>query len=367
MTFVRHCTAAICFAAFVCAAAAAAPKPPTARTVPREIALPERFRSGGAGLTFSADGAALLCFGGKGIAAWDIARGEVVSHIDTNDWPFVLSPDGTRIANGSDRSIRLHDAKMGELLHTLEPPLTNAPPAPGAELPFFRANGFDERARHFFTTTPDGIQVWDVASGKMIRRIQRKDPPHNNGSVQSRDGRWLTFAFPSGGAEVLDTRTGQFVSITAKEVFALVPRDGRRFAMVSLGSWSFAGNSRAIYGTDQMNGLLLAWSLPDGKLRSHVEIPGMIFATVSPDGSRILARYREPDDRILRVLDGRTRRVLAELGPLKDTVAWYAISPDNRYVAATSVGDTRLWDFAPDADLERPATGPATRRPRDHR
>jgi WD40 repeat protein len=327
---------------------------------PVETRLPTRGSSAGTCVTFTPDGA-VVYYDGRGIVTWDIAQRKTIATIPTKEWLFVLSPDGTRIANGFDASIRLYDAKSGQLLHELRPPPTDAKPGPGADLPFFRLIGFGERSKQFFTANPDDLQVWDVATGKMVGRIAHDGNPRNAELHPSPDGRWLTVMYDAGVTEILDTRTGRFSTIDTESVSRAMPRDGRRFTMLSFAQWSFSGDGRTVYAADQMNGLLAGWSVPEGKLRSHVQIPDLVFATVSRDASRILARYREPDDDILRVLDSKTRKVIATLGPFEDPVSWYAISPDNRYVAATSGDDPRIWDLSPGVDDRRPATRPARR------
>ncbi len=178
---------------------------------------------------------------------------------------------------------------------------------------FFRANGFDENAKRLFTVNLQGIQAWDVKTGKIVARVPTKLPP-GNPSARSGDGRWLTF---DGNllTQVLDTRTLRLTDITLKRAQRR-PGTGD-YSMSSWGSWSFAGDRPTLYGADQLNGLLGGWSLPGGESLQEVRVPGLVFAKVSRNATRILCSYREPEDRVLRVLDAKTLRVIATRVPLR--------------------------------------------------
>jgi hypothetical protein len=152
-----------------------------------ETKLPTHGTLAGSGLTFTPDGTAVLYYDGNGIATWDIAQRKTISSIPTEDRRFMLSHDGTRIANEAKQSIRLHDAKSGKLLHELPAPPTDRHPPKGGSGLLFRALGFGEESRRFFSANPDDVQVWDVATGKMLGRIApNKGKPGNAPPVHNR-------------------------------------------------------------------------------------------------------------------------------------------------------------------------------------
>jgi hypothetical protein len=328
----------------------AAPSKPGSSTGkgPREIRLPGRGRSHGMSPAFSPDSATLLWYEGRGIAIWDLAQEKLVDTIQTYNWAFVLSPDGKKLAADRapnlpvDRPMQVYDVATRQLIHEL-----SRPQGREAAKPSFNAYGFDRTGDKLYTRTDVDLQVWDMTTGKMLRHITTPRSPSNNVSVASADGSYLTVDSLE-VMNLLDLRTEKFLPIQAskQELGAVLGKPRGGFA-TSLGSWSFTADGRTLLGTDQLSGMILEWSLPQGRLTGGTIVPGLMFAKVSADGSRILATYNGDDRNMLRVLDRKTKRVLATLGPLDKQVAWYAISPDNRWVFGSSVGDTRLWDLEP--------------------
>jgi WD40 repeat protein len=315
---------------------------------------------------FTADGRSLLWWDGRGVAIWDLAAGKVVGTIDTGAWQFTLSPDarllaadaqGAAIGGGGEAVIRIYDVATRQELKKLTPL-----PELGGSL--FRTCGFDATASKFFTRSDVDVQVWDTKTWKMLRRLPRKEPPANNASAHSPRGGYLTLDPPkSAFTDLLDTRTEKFIPIRA-DITAIARLAGGRgpggVAMTSVADWTFSGDERMVWGADEMNGLLLGWSLPQGKLTVGRKIPDLVFAKVSPDGSRIVASLRHKEPTVLRVLDGKTLRVQATLGPMKDDVSWFALSP--RWAFAAGGGECRLWDLGGPAATVAPATATAPRR-----
>jgi WD40 repeat protein len=328
---------------------AGSPGKPGAET-PREIRLPNRGLQHGMCPVFTADGASLFWWDGKSISIWDLEKEEVADRIEPSYWQFVVSQDGKKLATHRESAdnklrtehvIKIYDVATRRELHEL-----SRPPGGDPKGGVFAACGFDRTAGKLFTRTDVDLQVWDMKTGKMLRRINTQKAPHDNMSSQSPDGRYLTMQNGQANVHVLDTQSEAFVSIrTSNQDLGIVLGRPRGGYISSLGSWSFSGDGRTLCGTEQINGAWLEWSLPQAKMTNGVRISGLVFARVSRDMSRILASYGGEEQKILRVLDRKTQRVLATLGPLDKDMAWYAISPDNRWVFGSSVGDTRLWDL----------------------
>jgi WD40 repeat protein len=315
----------------------------------REIVLPNRGGQHGMCPVFTPNSNTLLWWDGKGIALWDLQQQKVVGSIEPANWTFVLSPEGTKLATDmmlSDEKgkteyvIKIYDIATRKELHQL------VRPAGGdGKKAVFRTCGFDATATKLFTRNEADLQVWDVKTGKLLRHLARPKPPFDNGSAQSPDGRYLTIEDGQAAVHVLDTQAETILSIhTSKDDLGVVLGKPKGGYVSSLGSWSFSGDGKTLYGTCQLNKVLLRWSLPHGKMIDGVKIAGLLFAKVSHDTTRILATYSD-NRKILRVLDAKSKEVLSTLGPMERDVSWYAISPDNRWVFASSVGDTRLWDL----------------------
>jgi WD40 repeat protein len=323
----------------------------------REIVLPNRGGQHGMCPAFTPNSNMLLWWDGKGIAIWDLQQQKVVGSIEPANWTFVLSPDGTKLATDmklsdgkgkTEHVIKIYHVATRKEIHQLSRPVGG-----DAKKAVFRTCGFDATGTKLFTRNEADLQVWDVKTGKLLRHLARPKPPFDNGSSQSPDGRYLTIEDGQAAVDVLDTQAETFLSIRPSindlGVVLGKPKGGY---VSSLGSWSFSRDGKTLYGTCQLNKVLLSWSLPQGKMIGGDKIAGLLFARVSPDTTRILATYSD-NRKIVRILDGKTQGVLSTLGPLERDVSWYAISPDNRWVFASSVGDTRLWDLAGQAGPEK--------------
>jgi hypothetical protein len=309
---------------------------------PREIALPS---TGGRGLNpiFNADNASLVWWDGKSIATWDLEQEKVVAEVKDAAWQFVLSSDGKRLATDMQKDgepiIKVIDMTTQKELHQL-----SRPPGGNAKIPVFRSNGFDRTAAKLFTRTDLDLQVWDVKTGKMLRRIER--PVANNMSFRSADGRYLTIDDAKASVQILDTQTEKFVPIrvSAQDIGRAIgkPNGG---IVYSYGGWNLSHDGKVLYGTDDINGVLLEYSLPQGRLINSVKIPDLVFVKVSANGARMLGYYR--DKKVLGVFDGKTRRELFKLGPFEKNVNWFDLSPDARwaFVSNESGGGARLFDF----------------------
>jgi WD40 repeat protein len=336
----------------------AAPKPAAAPAdPPREIVLPSRGARHGIRPVFTADGSSLLWWDGKGIAVWDLAQEKVVGTIDAPGWQYNLSADGKLLAadpeegQKADWVVKVYDVAARKELHTLARPAGGGDREPG-----FRSCGFDAKGAKLFTRTDQDLQVWDVKTGKMLRRVKTQKPPHlGYMTAGTPDGRYLTVHDRGATVCVLDTlkETVQDVNVPTRDIGPLIGRPNGGF-LASFGAWNFAPDGRSLLFTDQINSVYLEWSLAQGKLARGAQVPGLLFVTASPDGSRLVARYKGPpgkdkgdeeERKVLRVLDRKTLKEVATLGPLSKAVGWCATSPDNRWVFGSATGDARLWDL----------------------
>lgn len=352
------------------AAAQSPPKKPadpksgasTATKEPREIVLPNRGGRHGMSPYFTPDGASLLWYDGKGVAVWDLAQEKVVATIDTPGWQSNLSPDGRLLANdinddGGKKKVE-PVVKVFEVATQKELFELTRPAGGGDHEPGFRSCGFDAKGAKLYTRTDKDLQVWDTKTGKLLRRIKTPKPLHiGYGTVHSPDGRYFIVLENNGPSLcVFDTQKETLIDVNVpiRELGTLLgrPKGG---LICSPGSWNFSPDSKTIYFTEQMNCLYAELPIAQqAKLTRGAVVPGLLFANASPDGTRLVASFKgspgqdkgdEPERKSIRVLDRKTLKELAVLGPFQKAVSWYAISPDNRWVYGSSVGETRLWDF----------------------
>ena len=312
--------------------------------VPREIRLPQ---STYIAPSFTPDGSSLLYGGTNSIDIWNLADEKVVGTVKPAHWQYVLSPDGKTLATdmhsppaeGRRPIIKIYDVATRQQIHELSRPAD----ASGGQ-PIFRTCGFDTTSGKLFTRTDVDVQVWDVKTGKMLRRIALQKPPYNNGSAHSPNGRYLTIESGEATVLILDTQTEVLrpIHVGPREVGLVMGNPKGAFSS-AVGSWSFSADERRVFGTCQQSGVFLEVTILSNEVSGFV-IPDLLFAKVSSDGSRVLIQYKN-DQRRLGVLDRQAMQVIATLGPMNGDISWYAISPDNRWVFVGGGNDSRLFDL----------------------
>lgn len=349
-------------ALFACLVAAA-----SARSEPKltETVLPTQNNAKALNVRFSADSSQLFYWDGASIAVWNIPDKKITTHLSPAAWMYVKSADSTLVATDlpEDR-IAVYNVATGQLVREIK--RIGAANKPKVGEAFFRSCGFDEKNQKFFTRDETSIKVWDVKSGKMLRELNRKRPPFNNMPSQSPDGRYLAIEGTSGAAscELLDTRTESWLPITDTGLGKLIGKPHGGF-MSSVGSWSFSRDDKMLFGIDELNHVLVAWSLPTGKMVDGVVIEGAIFGRVSPDASRMVyvRGNGSRNEKDLYIWDLRKKAIATTIGPLPERPSWYDMSPDNRWACACVEGGLKLWDLgAPPTNGRKSATSKPAQR-----
>jgi WD40 repeat protein len=199
----------------------------------REIrVLKDPARDGGAAiyrLDLTADGKT-LAVGGQGVRLWDLSdpeRPRDKGRIDDQTW-CAVSPDGKTLATAEDHGVRVLDLRTQKRLYEAEWPQSRCPCfspdgrtlavgcSEGGEVRLYDARSWGERSVlrvgspggvMELVFSPDGqllattdgrllassVLVWEVASGKLRRRIERKGN-WINALAFSPDGRRLAVA-----------------------------------------------------------------------------------------------------------------------------------------------------------------------------
>ena len=262
---------------------------------------------------------------------WKISPQHIATLRHTNGVGSVaFSPDGTTLASGSGREIKLWDVATGRNIATLE--------------------GHTDRGLSV-SFSPDGttlasgsgreIKLWDVATRENIATLR-----HTNGvgSVAfSPDG--TTLASGSGREiNLWDVVTGHNIATLRHpyivEAVAFSP-DGTTLASGSLG-----GNSSADAGTVRL------WDVSTRRnfatLEGHKEsVTSVVF---SPDGTTLASGS---NDETVKLWDTATRTNIATLEGHKSWVRSVAFSPDGTTLASGSGyspgsldNTVKLWDVA---------------------
>ncbi|HKB39978.1 MAG TPA: hypothetical protein VKD72_26315, partial [Gemmataceae bacterium] len=193
------------------------------------------------------------------------------------------------------------------------------------------------------TSSFDGVLLWDVRTGKELRRIEVKEVDarrrHFNGMFRTYgifpDGKRLLVADGGGGGGcVMDTATGEVEFNLSEQCFrwhraqaTLASADGTLLAV-------WPKNTR---GTRSIP----LWSLTSGKElhRLETKYEDLTGWALTPDG-KTLAAASAPEVKpgvtgsTVQLWDTATGREVAELDPGEDRVYKIAISPDGTLLAA---------------------------------
>ena len=228
------------------------------------------------------------------------------------------SPDGSRIATGSDDGVRVWDAVTGESLFSLEH---------GSKV---RSVAWSSDDGRIATGFGDGVRVWDAVTGKELLSLECG---HGVKSVAwSPDGSRIVTSSTFDDARVWD-------AVTGKELLSLERGHG-----VKSVAWSPDG-SRIVGGSTFDD--LRVWDAVTGKeLLSLGYGRGVESVVWSPDGSRIATG----SDEGVRVWDAVTGKELLSLerGHGVKSVVW---SPDSSRIATGSFGAARVWDAVTGKEL----------------
>jgi RNA polymerase sigma factor (sigma-70 family) len=199
---------------------------------------------------FSADGQ-FLALGNSGtLHVWDARAGKEIKQWKGHDKGLVglaLSSDGKMLASRSrDRTIRLWEARTGKELHNIADPVDAGGANPGGA---FGAANFDSNdlsllfapdgailaalptggpSGYYFPQRPtpkdNTIRLWDVATGKMIRRFD-ENKSFMITSAYSPDGRTIATANSNNTISLWEVITGkerlQFKTDTTRHIHAL--------------------------------------------------------------------------------------------------------------------------------------------------
>jgi WD40 repeat protein len=268
---------------------------------------------------------------------WDVSTGNVLQTLTHGDavLAVAISPDGRFALTGSkDKTMKLWDVATGKEIRSFAHENTVSSVAFSIDGKMAVAGTGYERLLNpqgqVSISTPDTIQLWDVATGSRIRTFgDRRDPiPNVNGriglltsAVLSPDGR--TVLSNSGGpVRLWDAATGKMV-----QVF-----EGNSYKVRSV---LFSPDGRQ--GLASIGGTLRLWDVPTGKeLRRFGKTRWGIATAFSPDGRFILSGTHGGFEQ--RMMDNPGGRALA-------------FSPDGRFALSAGGWLISLLDAATGAEL----------------
>jgi WD40 repeat protein len=336
----------------------------------RRIAEGLAFRMGPT-IAFTPDGKNLVYDRGDAVVFSDVTDGKTVRSFQkpAEDWnpesAMSLSADGKFLAAATGgRWTGVFDAATGTMLHRLR--------APGGQISTVT---FAPDARTLAVSCLNKVELWDAASGKLVRTIQAsKDRPV--GSIAfSFEGKTMASG-TSGAIAQWDPATGKEVGRFEKPEIASVvaiayASDGKSLIYATengtLRVLDLARNKeRLVIDTNSRIGRCLALA-PDGKTVAVGSNESAIRMWDISTGRELLSELDGHDARVNAVAftpDGKTLISAAENRQIRlwNTASWrqsgarkggarsLCVSPDSKHLAAVEIYGLRVWDLTADRE-----------------
>jgi RNA polymerase sigma factor (sigma-70 family) len=283
-------------------------------------------------LAFTPDGRVLVSHSGSGIVRLEeVATGaELLRHQFPGDvtGDLALSADGKVIAvatGWNSRKVFVWEWQAGQ-----EPREIKATPRGALSVAFSP----DGKTLATGRGGQEGVRLWEVASGRLLRRLLGNRTGWDRIRVGfSPDGRYLAGTSSQQNALILwDTKTG-------KEVRRMA--GGRS----GVAAFAFSADSRRLAGYRE--GVVRVWDVETGKElvayeEAHRQPPS--FVALLAGGTAVTGG----DDGTVRVWDSATGKQRQRFEVTSDWVRAVAVSPDGRWLATSELGDqhaVRLWDL----------------------
>ena len=235
---------------------------------------------------------------------------------------LAFRPDGTQVLTGAeDNTAILWNIATGKNLHTFH----GTDPLGQAEV------SFSPSGNRIVTVDMGGATIWNSMSGKPIARILPLAPLHDQLLVGPR-GRLiacqrLTFGGDGGAVSVLDTASGQRVSVAGAGRPLCFSPDGRHLITRSLSNISTA----------------IVWDAATAQnlqtLEGHSDL--IQSAVFSQDGQQVLTGSRDKTAILWDTAEGRRLRTFDGFGSSVDSVAF---TLDGLQILTQTGGGIVLWE-----------------------
>ncbi|HEX4609460.1 MAG TPA: sigma-70 family RNA polymerase sigma factor [Urbifossiella sp.] len=248
---------------------------------------------------------------------------------------FVLSPDGTLLAEGNGYEVYLWDVTAGRVRHHLKPP-------GGAGSALFTPDG-----KHLMTAGGEErvVRFWDVGTGKETRVLTREGSRAGaSGLAVSADGRWVA---ATDNSHLLGVGTEMTVwdLIGAGPPRVVTLADGFGFGLLAFGP---DGTLYAVSGPFEpgITSVVTRWDAATGRLMARWAGPvGRVAAAAVHPGGEILALGTLPG--VIQLYGTTTGAEVVRPPALSARVIGIAFDPAGREVRGVGTdGSAAVWDAA---------------------
>jgi WD40 repeat protein len=233
---------------------------------------------------------------------------------DTNSVAF--SPDGLRVAAATSESLKVWDARSGQLLHSF-----------GGKKRSILCVAFSTNGLLVAGGGHATLWVWDVRTGQLRHTI--KGNATEFGTILFRpDGQRIVGCSAGGKISEWDLRTG-------RRLRTFAAHEGVVNAITA------SGDGRLVSVTPAVTSTVRVWEPDTGNCLLTIQEKDLLFSVdFSRDGSRIAAGGRGG----VRVWDARTGHRLLTQGEPERFVNRIAFSPDGTRIAGAEGTNLKVWD-----------------------
>ncbi|KAI0905434.1 quinon protein alcohol dehydrogenase-like superfamily [Ustulina deusta] len=285
-------------------------------------------------LLFSPDGTRLVLLTNRGnMLVWDVATSQAEHRLESSSPgetnAAILSPDGSKLAVGSNSTIEIWDMETGQSQHILEGHCAD-----------IQVVAFSPDGNHLASGSSDkNVRLWNVESGETERILSG-----HSRAVQtvlfSPDGRKLVSVSGDQTMLVWDVPSGQHEHTLELEEIErpLFSSNKDRIAFSSDGARlvSVAGKDMSICVWDTKT-----WQ-PKHVARRHSNLPSC-FA-FSPDGNKVVFRSSDGTIHVWDVATGQAKQILGICSPISGHMTSLVFSPDGKWLASSFGNTVQLWD-----------------------
>jgi WD40 repeat protein len=279
--------------------------------------------------TFSPDGKFIaLNHGENTIRIWDVASAKLIKIVEMGAFAkrLTYSPSGQYIAaGGSDSSVRLFQISTEKLIREFKLPSSRA-----------QTISFSADSKLMLTSSSENVvTLWDVATGAMLKKISGKV------ATLSPDGK-LIFVGDLTKGRIIDAVSEREMSAFENPggiVQAAVFSTDQRYLLV--------GNSSGEAILRQANtGQIIKQFVAGYAAKTS-------YATVTPDGQRLLVAPRETAPRLFDLASAKP------IGKFGGWIEKAVFTQDGKYMV-TLGGGASLWDVESGKELQRLQVGVGT-------